>query len=77
MLFSPIDTDFKIYPLKKLSTLRLILSTLVLPLYVVDEMWPDFKPEHIYNALEFYQDQDITLGPSYSKAVMYCKLTML
>ena len=31
-------------------------------IYVVDEMWPDFKPEHIYKALEFYQDQDITLG---------------
>lgn len=30
--------------------------------YVLDEMWPDFKPEHIYKSLDWYQDQDITLG---------------
>ncbi len=30
--------------------------------YVVDEMWPDFKPEHFYQALEWYEGQDITLG---------------
>lgn len=30
--------------------------------YVVDEYWPDFKPEHIYQALEWYNTQDITLG---------------
>lgn len=30
--------------------------------YVVDEMWPDFKPQHFYDALEWYSNQDITLG---------------
>ncbi len=30
--------------------------------YVVDDMWPDFKAEHFYNALEWYQAQDVTLG---------------
>ncbi|GKU25950.1 polyprenyl diphosphate synthase [Clostridium folliculivorans] len=30
--------------------------------YVIDEYWPDFKPEHFYNALSWYSDQDITLG---------------
>lgn len=30
--------------------------------YVVDEYWPDFTPEHFYNALEWYNKQDITLG---------------
>ena len=30
--------------------------------YVIDDMWPDFKKEHLYEALRWYQDQDITLG---------------
>ena len=30
--------------------------------YVLDDLWPDFKPAHLYRALEWYQDQDITLG---------------
>ena len=30
--------------------------------YVVDDYWPDFKPQHIYDALELYSTQDITLG---------------
>jgi undecaprenyl diphosphate synthase len=30
--------------------------------YVIDEMWPDFNKEQIYQALAWYQDQDITLG---------------
>ncbi|MDK2823544.1 MAG: undecaprenyl diphosphate synthase [Clostridia bacterium] len=30
--------------------------------YVVDELWPDFRPEQFYRALEWYQEQDITLG---------------
>ncbi|MFH1186388.1 MAG: undecaprenyl diphosphate synthase family protein [Chloroflexota bacterium] len=31
-------------------------------IYVVDEFWPDFKPEHLSAALEWYDRQDITLG---------------
>ena len=30
--------------------------------FIVEEMWPDFKLEHVYNALEWYQKQDVTIG---------------
>jgi undecaprenyl diphosphate synthase len=30
--------------------------------YIIDDLWPDFKPEQFYKALEWYQDQDVTLG---------------
>jgi undecaprenyl diphosphate synthase len=30
--------------------------------FVVDELWPNFKPEHFYNALSWYETQDVTLG---------------
>lgn len=30
--------------------------------YVIDDLWPDFKNEHFYEALEWYNEQDITLG---------------
>ena len=30
--------------------------------FVLDDLWPDFKPEQFYQALEWYQGQDITLG---------------
>lgn len=30
--------------------------------YVVNAYWPDFHPEHFYDALQWYQTQDITLG---------------
>lgn len=30
--------------------------------YVIDAYWPDFTPEHFYDALDWYQRQDITLG---------------
>lgn len=30
--------------------------------YVVDDYWPDFKPQHLYDAIEWYNTQDITLG---------------
>ncbi len=30
--------------------------------YIVDEFWPDFKEQHIIDALEFYQTSDVTLG---------------
>lgn len=31
-------------------------------MYVLDELWPDFTPEHLYRALDWYQTQDVTLG---------------
>lgn len=30
--------------------------------FIIEEMWPDFKPEHVLRALRWYQDQDVTLG---------------
>ena len=30
--------------------------------YVVDDFWPDFKPEHLEEALNWYNEQDVTLG---------------
>ncbi|WP_133014694.1 undecaprenyl diphosphate synthase family protein [Clostridium cuniculi] len=30
--------------------------------FVVDDFWPDFKPQHIYDALDWYATQDVTLG---------------
>ena len=30
--------------------------------YTLDDFWPDFKPSHLYDALEWYSSQDVTLG---------------
>lgn len=30
--------------------------------YVIDDYWPDFKDDHVYEALKWYDEQDITLG---------------
>ena len=30
--------------------------------YIVDDLWPDFKPEHLDEALAWYDKQDVTLG---------------
>lgn len=30
--------------------------------YIVDDYWPDFKAQHIYDALDWYSTQDVTLG---------------
>lgn len=30
--------------------------------FIVDDYWPDFKEEHFYDALDWYKDQDVTLG---------------
>lgn len=30
--------------------------------YVLDDYWPDFKDEHFYEALRWYDNQDVTLG---------------
>ncbi len=38
------------------------VQTIYSDFYVVDDMWPDFKPDHLYQALDWYQKQDITLG---------------
>jgi undecaprenyl diphosphate synthase len=30
--------------------------------FVLEDMWPDFKHDHFYKALDWYQSQDVTLG---------------
>ena len=30
--------------------------------FVIDDYWPDFKPDHFFQALNWYQKQDVTLG---------------
>jgi undecaprenyl diphosphate synthase len=30
--------------------------------FVVDDLWPDFKPEQFFDALHWYGSQDVTLG---------------
>lgn len=30
--------------------------------YIVDDLWPDYKPEQLDEALEWYSQQDVTLG---------------
>lgn len=30
--------------------------------YVIDDYWPEFKREHLYEAFQWYGQQDITLG---------------
>jgi undecaprenyl diphosphate synthase len=30
--------------------------------YIIDSYWPDFKAEHFYEALDWYNKQDVTLG---------------
>lgn len=31
-------------------------------IYVVDDYWPDFKEKHVYQALKWYKNQDLTYG---------------
>lgn len=30
--------------------------------YVIGDFWPDFKPQHIEQAIKWYNNQDVTLG---------------
>ena len=30
--------------------------------YIIDDLWPDFKEHHLFEALNWYNEQDITLG---------------
>lgn len=38
------------------------LQSVYSDIYTIDDMWPDFKPEHFHNAIKWYNMQDITLG---------------
>ena len=38
------------------------VQTVYADFFVVDRLWPDFQPEDFYEALRWYQKQDITRG---------------
>ena len=38
------------------------LQSVYADFYILEELWPDFKPDQFYKALEWYQNQDVTLG---------------
>ncbi len=38
------------------------IQSIYADLYVIDNLWPDFRIEHLYEALHWYQLQDVTLG---------------
>jgi len=38
------------------------VQTIYSDFYILDDLWPDYKPEHLDLALDWYQIQDITLG---------------
>ncbi len=58
---SRIDMIIRWGNMRRLSGL-LPLQSVYSDFYIVEEMWPDFKPEHLKQALEWYDKQDVTLG---------------
>lgn len=38
------------------------VQTVYADFYVVEELWPDYEAEHLFQALRWYEEQDITLG---------------
>lgn len=38
------------------------LQTVYSDFYIVKDLWPDFKEEHLSSALDWYSRQDVTLG---------------
>jgi undecaprenyl diphosphate synthase len=46
---------------RRLSGL-LPVQTVYSDFFILDELWPDFKPEHFFNALRWYESQDVSLG---------------
>ena len=38
------------------------IQTVYSDFYIIDDYWPDFKEEHFYEALQWYDKQDVTLG---------------
>jgi len=38
------------------------VQTIYADFYVIDDLWPDYRVEHLYDALHWYEEQDITLG---------------
>jgi len=38
------------------------VQTVYADFYILDDLWPDFKTEHFFNALRWYESQDVSLG---------------
>lgn len=38
------------------------LQSVYADMYVIDDYWPDFRPQHIHDAIAWYGRQDVTLG---------------
>lgn len=38
------------------------LQTVYSDIYVVEDLWPEYKDVHLFNAISWYADQDVTLG---------------
>ncbi|WP_320998653.1 undecaprenyl diphosphate synthase family protein [Hungatella effluvii] len=38
------------------------VQTVYADMYVLEDYWPDFKPEHVEEAVAWYSGQDVTLG---------------
>ena len=49
-------------PLNVLKKRFLPIQSVYADIYVVDEYWPDFTPQHVQDAISWYSAQDITLG---------------
>jgi undecaprenyl diphosphate synthase len=46
---------------KRLSGM-LPLQSVYADFFTIDDLWPDYKPQHLENALAWYSVQDVTLG---------------
>lgn len=38
------------------------VQTIYADFYILDALWPDYMPDHLYEALHWYEEQDVTLG---------------
>jgi len=38
------------------------VQTIYADFFIIDELWPDYRSDHLYDALKWYEAQDVTLG---------------
>ncbi len=58
---SRIDLIIRWGGMRRLSGL-LPVQSVYSDFYIIDDLWPDFKAEHLSQALNWYDRQDVTLG---------------
>ncbi len=58
---SRIDLIIRWGDMRRLSGF-LPLQSVYSDFFVVQDLWPDYRPEHLMQALDWYQKQDVTLG---------------